>query len=161
MTTISYVVPPGTSSGQGRQATTGAYGDAFELALNAVTNKDGSVTDTLTYKGYKGGTDGSFSAASETASGSDFSNAYSTLFAAMQANGDMSDSVASELGGAAGALDSQSHGGTQSATVSGGQMLVLAGGPTSFSGISSAQNTAVDSIIDDLFKQLTNNSTST
>jgi hypothetical protein len=160
LTSINYVAQPNTKPGANpNEVTTGAYGNAFELALNSVTNQDGSVTDTLTYKAYKGDTNGSFSAVSETGSGGNLSDAYSTLFAAMQAHGEMNDQAASQLKTAFSQLETKSQDGAQDATVSGGGMLTQVGGPISFSGISSAQNNTVDSIINELMAQLDGNQT--
>ena len=151
MTSINYVAQPNSKPGANpNEVTTGAYGNAFELALNSVTNNDGSVTDTLTYKAYKGDTNGSFSAVSETASGRDLSGAYSALFAAMQANGEINDQTAAQLRTAFSQLETKLQSGAQDAAVSGGAMLVRAGGPVSFDGISFAQNAMVDSIINEL-----------
>lgn len=155
MTSVNYVVQPKATSGTTpNKVTTGAYGNAFELALDTVTNKDGSVTDTLTYKAYKGDTNGSFSATAETASGKDLNSAYSALFAAMQAHGEMNDQAASQLKTAFSQLNEKSQDGTQDATVQGGAMLVQAGGPVSFNGISLAQNQMVASIVNELSEQL-------
>lgn len=164
MTSVGFNVTPtyaaasnkarGANPADPNAVTTGAYGNAFELALNSVTNSDGSVTDTLTYKAYKGETNGSFSAVSETASGKDLSSAYSALFAAMQAHGEMNDQAASQLKTAFNQLETKSQSGAQDATVSGGAMLVQAGGPVSFGGISLAQNQMVDNIINELSEQL-------
>ncbi len=57
---------------------------------------------------------------SETASGGDLSSAYSALFAAMQANGEMNDQAASQLKSAFNQLETKSQGGAQDASVSGG-----------------------------------------
>lgn len=168
VTAISYTVPanytaPTTNSSapfqNHNETTTDAYGNAFELALNATTNQDGSTTDTLTYKSYSAQTNGSFSAASDTASGSDLASAYQSLLATMQANDDMTDGAASQLKDGYSQLESKSQNGSKDATVSGGWMVVAAGGPHYFNGISSAQNNAVDSIINDLSWQLRQNPT--
>jgi hypothetical protein len=134
--------------------TTGAYGNAFELMLNTTTNGDGTVTDTLTYKNYTGKTNGTFSAVSETGKGSDLAGAYDALLSTMQANGEMQDGAASQLKDAFSQLEAKSQNGSSDATVSGGGMLVQAGGPVSFNGISSNQNNFVDAIINDLMSQL-------
>jgi len=89
VTDISFVVPPTYRAGSDpsqvnknanpndpNMVTTGAYGSAFELALDATTGTDRSTTDTVTYKSYDGKTNGSFSAISETGSGKDLSSAY-------------------------------------------------------------------------------------
>ena len=89
MTSVSYTVPPNWTAGSDKTGagknknpndpnmlTTGAYGSAFELLLDSQTNSDGSTTDTLTYKSYDGKTNGTFSATSETGSGSDLVGAY-------------------------------------------------------------------------------------
>ena len=173
MTSVSYVVPPNYTAGSDKSQganknqnpndpnmlTTGAYGNAFELALNTVTNSDGTTTDTLTYQNYSGQTNGSFSAVSETGSGGDLATAYQSLLSAMQANGEASDATTSQLGGALNQLQTKSQGGSTDATVSGGEMLVLAGGPVQFQGISAYQNGFVDSIINDLTSQLQHDST--
>jgi hypothetical protein len=57
-------------------------------------------------------------------------------------------------------LQTQSQGGSADATVSGGEMLVVAGGPVQFNGISAYQNSFVDSIINDLTSQLQHDSMS-
>jgi hypothetical protein len=172
MTSVGYPVPPNYTVGSDKsqsanknqnpndpnQLTTGAYGNAFELALNSVTNSDGSTTDTLTYQNYAGQTNGSFSAVSETGSGGDLATAYQSLLSAMQANGEASDATAAQLKGAFGQIESKSQGGSTDATVSGGEMLVVAGGPIQFNGISAYQNGFVDSIINDLTSQLQHNS---
>jgi hypothetical protein len=168
---ISYVVPPtyrvgsdpsqvnkGRNPNDPNMVTTGAYGSAFELALNATANSDGTTTDTLTYQSYDGKTNGSFSATSETGSGKDLSSAYQSLFSAMQANGEMTGGTESQLKDAFDKLQTKSQGGSASATVSGGQMLVVAGGPLNFQGISAYQNNAVDTIINDLTSELSHNS---
>jgi hypothetical protein len=63
MTSVSYTVPPNYTAGSDKSLganknqnpndpnmlTTGAYGNAFELALNTATNSDGTTTDTLTF----------------------------------------------------------------------------------------------------------------
>lgn len=134
--------------------TTGVYGSAFELALGSVSNNDGTLTDTLTYKSYDGKTNGSFSAVSETGSGGDLSTAYSNLFAALQANGELNSETESQLKSAFGQLQSKSSGGSKDATVSGGATISIANGPTSFAGISSGQNNLVFSVLNDLNAQL-------
>src|ERR1700744_6644856 len=105
MTSVSYTVPPNYTAGSDKSlganknqnpndpnmVTTGAYGNAFELALNTATNADGTTTDTLTYKNYQGQTNGSFSAVSETGSGSNLDSSYQALLATMQADGTMTD----------------------------------------------------------------------
>jgi hypothetical protein len=164
LTSVNYVVPPIGSAGAARTQgannkdpnvqTTGAYGNAFELALDRVTNSDGTVTDALTYKSYQGQTNGSFSAASTTGKGADLSSAYATLFSAMQSEGNMPSESESQLKDAFGALEAKSSDGTIDATVSGGTMLVKAGGPTYFNGISADQNKFVDTIVDELTSQL-------
>ena len=56
-------------------------------------------------------------------------------------------------------LDSTSQDGGKDATVSGGEMLVQAGGPIQFSGISAYQNGFVDATINELTSQLQHDST--
>jgi hypothetical protein len=172
MTSVGYVVPPNYTVGSDKslaanknqnpsdpnQLTTGAYGNAFELALNTVTNGDGSTTDTLTYQNFAGQTNGSFSAVSETGSGGDLATAYQSLLTALQENGETNDATASQLKGAFSQMEGQSQGGRTDATVSGGEMLVVAGGPIQFNGISAYQNGFVDSVINDLTTQLQHNS---
>jgi hypothetical protein len=111
MTSVGYTVPPNYTAGSNttqaanknqnpndpNMLTTGAYGNAFELALNTVTNNDRTTTDTLTYQNYAGQTNGSFSAVSETGSGGDLATAYQSLLTSMQANGETSDATASQL----------------------------------------------------------------
>ncbi|WP_213741115.1 hypothetical protein [Bradyrhizobium sp. dw_411] len=172
MTSVGYVVPPNYTVGSDKSQaasknqnpndpnmlTTGAYGNAFELAVNSVTNSDGTTTDTLTYQNYAGQNNGSFSAVSETGSGGDLATAYQSLLASMQANGETSDAATSQLKGAFSQLESKSQGGSADATISGGGMLVLAGGPVQFNGISAYQNGVVDSIINDLTSKLQHDS---
>jgi hypothetical protein len=172
MTSVGYTVPPNYTVGSDKsqaanknqnpndpnQLTTGAYGNAFELALNNVTNSDGTTTDTLTFKNYAGQTNGSFSAVSDSGSGGDLATAYQSLLSAMQANGEASDATTAQLKGAFSQLESKSQGGSADATVSGGEMLVVAGGPIQFNGISAYQNGFVDSIINDLTSQLQHDS---
>lgn len=71
--------------------TTGAYGSAFDLALQTATNGVGRTTDTLTYQSYNGDVRGSFSAVSETGKGTDLASAYQSLLASLKANGELSD----------------------------------------------------------------------
>jgi hypothetical protein len=71
----------------------------------------------------------------------------------------MNDQAASQLKTAFSQLETKSQDGAQDATVSGGGMLTQVGGPISFSGISSAQNNTVDSIINELMAQLDGNQT--
>src|SRR5215471_10085922 len=110
VTSVSYTVPPNWTAGSDKSGasknknpndpnmlTTGAYGSAFELLLDSQTNSDGSTTDTLTYKSYDGKTNGTFSATSETGSGSDLAGAYQALLASLQANGEMDDATATRL----------------------------------------------------------------
>jgi superoxide dismutase len=169
MTHVSYIVPPtyraasdpsqvNKNPNDPNMVTTGAYGNAFDMALNATTNADGTTTDTLTFKNYAGQTNGTFSAVSETGSGSDLSSAYQSLLSTMQANGEMDDTTASQLKGAFGSLQTKSQNGSIDATVSGGAMLVAAGGPVYFKGISAYQNNAVDSLINNLTSDLQHNS---
>jgi len=170
VTHISFVVPPNYRAGSDasqvnknrdpndpNMVTTGAYGGAFELALNTTTGADGTTTDTLTYESYDGKTNGSFSAVSEMGSGSNLSSAYQSLFSAMQANGEMSDATASQLKDAFDKLQAKSDGGAASATVSGGEMITVAG-PLDFQGISAYQNSVVDSVINDLTSELSHDS---
>ena len=171
MTSVSYTVPPNWTAGSDKtgasrnknpndpnMVTTGAYGNAFELALETTTNGDGTTSDTLTYKSYTGETNGTFSATSETATGSDLASAYQALLASMQANGEMTDTAGSQLKDAVAKLDTKSDGGTTNATVSGGAMLVRAGGPLYFNGISAYQNNFVDSLVNDLTVQFQHDS---
>jgi len=134
--------------------TTGAYGDAFELALNTATNSDGSTSETLTYQNYSGQTNGSFSAVSETGTGSSLASAYQSLLSTLQANGELNASTSSQLNGALSQLETKSQQGSTDATVAGGEMLVQAGGPINFSGISAYQNQVVDSLIANLASTL-------
>jgi hypothetical protein len=76
----------------------------------------------------------------------------------MQANGETSDATASQLKDALSQLENKSQDGSTDATVSGGTMLVQAGGPVQFNGISAYQNGFVDSVINDLTSQLQHNS---
>jgi hypothetical protein len=133
--------------------TTGAYGNAFELALNTVTNSDGTKTETLTYQSYNGRVNGSFSAVSETGTRTDLASAYQSLLSAMKANGEMDDTAASQLKEAFSRMEDKSQNGTTDATVTGGQLMVVAGGPVYFNGISAYQNNLVDSIINKLFPE--------
>ncbi len=172
MTSVSYTVSPNYTAGSDKSQganknrnpndqnmlTTGAYGNAFELALNTATNSDGTTTDTLTYKNYAGKTNGSFSATSETGSGGDLATAYQSLLSAMQANGETDDATTSQLKDAFRQLEDKSQGGSADATASGGGMLVQAGGPIQFAGISAYQNSFVDSLVNDLTSQLQHNS---
>ncbi|OKO81291.1 hypothetical protein AC629_26065 [Bradyrhizobium sp. NAS80.1] len=141
MTNVSYTVPSNWTAGSDKtgasknrnpndpnMVTTGAYGNAFELLLDSKANADGTTTETLTYKSYTGKTNGSFSATAETGTGSDLSGAYQALLATLRANGEMDDKTAAQLNNAMGQLDTKSEGGTKDAGVSGGAMLVQAGG---------------------------------
>jgi hypothetical protein len=76
----------------------------------------------------------------------------------MQANGETSDATASQLKDALSQLENKSQDGSTDATVSGGTMLVQAGGPVQFNGISAYQNGFVDCVINDLTSQLQHNS---
>jgi hypothetical protein len=158
VTSVSYVVPPNYASPKNpndhNMVTTGAYGNAFELALNTATNNDGTTTETLTYQNYNGQTNGSFSAVSETGSGSDLASAYQSLLSTLQANGELNASTSSQLNGALSELQAKSQQGSADATVGGGEMLVQAGGPINFSGISAYQNQVVDSLINNLTSTL-------
>ena len=172
MTSVSYTVPPNYTAGSDKNLganknqnpndpnmlTTGAYGNAFELALNTATNSDGTTTDTLTFQNYTGKTNGTFSAVSETGNGGDLATAYQSLLSAMQANGEASDATTSQLKDAFSQLQEKSQDGSSDATVSGGEMLVQAGGPIQFAGISAYQNGFVDSVINDLTSQLNHDS---
>jgi hypothetical protein len=171
VTSVSYIVPPTWTAGSDKTGasknknpndpnmlTTGAYGNAFELALDTTTNSDGTRSDTLTYKSYTSKTNGTFSATSEMGTGSDLASAYQALLSAMQANGEMTDAAAPQLKDAMGKLDTKSKGGTTDTTVSGGGMLVQAGGPVYFNGISAYQNKFVDSLINELTAQLQHDS---
>ncbi len=171
VTSVSYTVPPNwtagtdkTGAGKGKNpndpnmVTTGAYGHAFELLLDTTTNADGTTSETLTYKSYTGKTNGSFSATEQTATGSDIDSAYHALLATLQANGEMTDETASELNEAMGELDAKSQGGTVDAGVSDGAMLVQAGGPVYFNGISAYQNRFVDGLINELTARMEHDS---
>jgi hypothetical protein len=172
MSGISYVVPPSWTAGSDKTGasknqnpndpnmiTTGAYGNAFELLLGTTPNSDGTATETLTYKGYTGKTNGTFSAVTETGTGSDLAGAYQALLASMKANGEMTDATASQLNDAISQLDTKSEGGNTDAAVSGGTMLVRAGGPIYFNGISAYQNSFVDSLVNELTSRLQHDST--
>ena len=156
MTSVSYVVPPTYTSPKNpndhNMLTTGAYGNAFELALDTATNSNGTTTETLSYQSYNGQTNGSFSAVSDSGTGSDLASAYQSLLSTMQANGEISTS--SQLGSAFSQLEAKSQQGSADATVSGGEMLVQAGGPINFNGISAYQNSVVDSVIKNLTSTL-------
>jgi hypothetical protein len=158
VTSVGYVVSPNYTAPNNpndhNMQTTGAYGNAFELALDTATNSDGSTTDTLTYQSYNGQTNGTFSAVSESGQGSNLATAYQSLFSALQANGEMNSSTASQLSGQFSQLEAKSQQGSTDATVSGGEMLVQAGGPINFSGISAYQNQFVDSVVKDLTSTL-------
>ena len=125
MTGVSYVVPPNYASVQNpndhNRLTTGAYGNAFELALDTATNSDGTTSDTLTYKDYTSDKTGSFSATAETGTGSSLNGAYSSLLASMQADGNAMDGAsAAKLQDAMSELGEKSQSGTTDAAVSGG-----------------------------------------
>ena len=167
VTSVSYTVPPNWTAGSDKSGvsknknpndpnmlTTGAYGNAFELMLDTQTGTDGKTTDTLTYKSYDGKTNGTFSATAETGSGGDLASAYQSLLTTLQANGEMDDRTAAQLNDAMGKLDAKSAGGSTDASISGGEMLVLAGGPVSFNGISAYQNQFVDSLVNELSTRL-------
>ncbi|SEO03042.1 hypothetical protein [Bradyrhizobium sp. OK095] len=167
MTRVSYTVPPNWTAGSDKTGagknknpndpnmlTTGAYGSAFELMLDSKANSDGSTTDTLTYKSYDGKTNGTFAATAETGTGADLGSAYQALLGTLQANGEMDDKAAAQLNDAMGQLDSKSDGGAKDAEVSGGGMLVQAGGPVYFNGISAYQNQFVDSLVNELSSRL-------
>ncbi|OKO81951.1 hypothetical protein [Bradyrhizobium sp. AS23.2] len=167
MTSVNYTVPSNWTAGSDKtgasrnrnpndpnMVTTGAYGNAFELLLDSKANADGTTTETLTYKSYTGKTNGSFSATAETSTGSDLSGAYQALLATLRANGEMDDKTAAQLNDAMGQLDTKSEGGTKDAGVSGGAMLVQAGGPVYFNGISAYQNQFVDSLVNELTSRL-------
>jgi hypothetical protein len=172
MTSVSYVVPPNWTAGSDKTGasknqnpndpnmiTTGAYGNAFELLLGTASNSDGTTTETLTYKSYTGKTNGTFSAVTETGTGRDLASAYQGLLASMQANGEMTDATASQLNNAMSQFDTKSGSGSTDAVVSGGTMLVQAGGPIYFNGISAYQNNFVDSLVNELASRLQHNST--
>jgi hypothetical protein len=172
VSSVGYVVPPTYTAGSDKSGaankknpsdpnmlTTGAYGNAFELALNATKNGDGTTTDTLTYENYRGETNGTFSATSESGQGGDLATAYQTLLAAMQSNGETTSANTAQLNDAFSQLQAKSESGSENATVSGGAMLVRADGPVYFDGISAYQNKYVDSIINDLTAQLQHDST--
>ena len=71
----------------------------------------------------------------------------------------MSGANASQLKDAFNQLETKSQNGGKDATVSGGEMLVQAGGPIAFNGISAYQNGFVDSMINELTSQLNHDST--
>ncbi|WP_354140178.1 hypothetical protein [Bradyrhizobium sp. LB11.1] len=167
LTSVSYTVPPNWTAGSDKSGasknknpndpnmlTTGAYGSAFELMLDSHANSDGTTTESLTYKSYSGKTNGTFSATAETGTGADLSSAYQSLLATLQANGEMDDKTSAQLDDAMGKLDAKSAGGSTDATVSGGGLLVLAGGPVNFNGISAYQNQFVDSLVNELSTRL-------
>jgi hypothetical protein len=158
VTSVSYVVPPTYNSPKNpndhNMVTTGAYGNAFELALDTATNSDGTTTETLTYQNYNGQTNGSFSAVSETGTGSNLAGAYQSLLSTLQANGELNSGTSSQLNGALSQLEAKSQQGSTDATVAGGELLVQAGGPINFSGISAYQNQVVDSLITNLASTL-------
>jgi hypothetical protein len=158
VTSVSYVVPPTYASPKNpndhNMVTTGAYGNAFELALNTATNSDGTTTETLSYQNYNGQTNGSFSAVSETGTGSNLAGAYQSLLSTLQANGELNASTSSQLNGALSELETKSQQGSTDATVAGGELVVRAGGPINFSGISAYQNQVVDSLINNLASTL-------
>ncbi|MDA9451273.1 MULTISPECIES: hypothetical protein [unclassified Bradyrhizobium] len=170
MTQIGFVVPSdssgadktGMSRGGGANSqymiTTGAYGHAFELILSRL-EEHGSTKDTLTYKSFDGETNGTFSAVTESGSGADMKTAYQSLLLNMQANGEASDTAVKQLNDAFDKLGVQSNDGEVDAAVSGGGMLVEAGGPFYFNGISSYENKIVDGIINGVFAQLVHDST--
>jgi hypothetical protein len=169
MTSVSYIVAPTYTAGPDKTGanknpndpnmlTTGAYGNAFELALDTTTNTDGSTSDTLTYKNYQGQTNGTFSAVSESGTGGDLASAYQALLSSMQGSGELNDANASQLKDAFSELQTKSQNGSNGATVSGGGMLVQAGGPVYFDGVSAYQNNFVDSVINDLSSQLQHDS---
>lgn len=167
MTSVSYTVPPNWTAGSDKSGasknknpndpnmvTTGAYGSAFELMLDSKANGDGTTTETLTYKRYDGKTNGTFSATAETGTGADLGGAYQSLLATLKANGEMDDKTAAQLDDAMGKLDTQSEGGAKDAEISGGGLLVQAGGPVYFNGISAYQNQIVDSLVNELSTRL-------
>ena len=96
---------------------------------------------------------------SETGSGSNPDSSYQALLSTMQADGTMSDATASQLKDAFNQLKGTSQDGGKDATVSGGELLVQAGGPVQFNGISAYQNGFVDSMINELTSQLQYDST--
>jgi hypothetical protein len=71
----------------------------------------------------------------------------------------MSAATASQLKDAFKQLEATSQNGGKDATASGGEMLVQAGGPVTFNGISAYQNGFVDSTINELTSQLQHDST--
>jgi hypothetical protein len=167
VTSVSYTVPPNWTAGSDKSGagknknpndpnmlTTGAYGSAFELMLDSKANADGTSTETLTYKSYSGKTNGTFSATAETVTGADLGSAYQSLLATLQANGEMDDKTSAQLNDAIGQLDTKSEGGAKDAAISGGGMLVQAGGPVYFNGISAYQNQFVDSLVNELSSRL-------
>jgi len=166
MTNVSFAVPTNYRVGsdprainQGRNPndpnmiTTGTYGSAFDLALQTATSSDGTTTDTLTYQSYNGDVRGSFSAVSDTGKGTDLASAYQSLLTSLKANGELSGEAASHLQDAYAKLDEKSQHGSTDTTVTSGAMIVQAGGPLHFNGISAYQNTVVDSIINNLFAE--------
>jgi hypothetical protein len=158
VTSVSYVVPPTYTSPKNpndhNMLTTGAYGNAFELALDTATNSNGTTTETLSYQSYNGQTNGSFSTVSDSGTGSDLASAYQSLLSTMQANGEMNGSASSQLGSAFSQLEAKSQQGSTDATVASGEMLVQAGGPINFNVISAYQNSVVDSVIKNLTSTL-------
>jgi hypothetical protein len=164
MANVSYIVPPTYTAGKAgvpnknpndpNMLTTGAYGSAFELALNTTTDANGTTSDTLTYTNYQGKTNGTFSAVSESGTGGDLASAYQALLSSMQQNGEMNDANASQINDAFSGLEVKSQNGSNDATISGGGMLIQAGGPLHFDGISAYQNNLVDSVINELTSRL-------
>ena len=71
----------------------------------------------------------------------------------------MTDVTASQLKDAFNQLKGTSQDGSRDATVSGGELVVQAGGPIQFSGISAYQNGFVDATINELTSQLNHDST--
>ena len=167
MTSVSYTVPPNWTAGSDKSGasknknpndpnmlTTGAYGSAFDLMLDSHAISDVTSTDTVTYMRYKVNTKGTLSATAETGTGGDLDSAYQSLLATLQANGEMDDKTAAQLNDAIGKLDTKSAGGSTDATVSGGGLLVQAGGPVTFNGISAYQNQFVDALVNELSTRL-------
>ena len=66
----------------------------------------------------------------------------------------MDDATATRLNDAIGDISTKSQDGSTDAAVSGGAMLVQAGGPVHFNGISAYQNQFVDSLVNELTTRL-------
>jgi hypothetical protein len=172
VTSVSYVVSPNYRAGSDpsqinknrnpndpNMITTGAYGSAFALTLDNVSNSDGSKAQKLTYQAYDGKTNGTFSAVSESGTGTDLVGAFQSLLATMQADGEMTNGTGAQLQGAFAQLEAKSSDGSTEASVSGGGTLVMVGGPIPFSKISSYQNNLVDTVINNLSVELSHDYT--